>query len=241
VPSGEGSSQLWTSRVKPLVDFLFALIGLILTTPLILLLMLAVRLTSKGPALYTQRRLGLAGRTITILKIRTMYQDSEKDGKAVWSRPGDPRVTPLGRFLRATHLDELPQLWNILRGEMSLVGPRPERPEIIFSLERVFPEYRRRLEVRPGLTGLAQVLQGPDCSLMTVRNKLHFDLHYLERGGFWMDCRILVATALHLLRLPAPLIALLFGFPATDSFRLTAPDDCECRAAVSAPITEYAK
>jgi len=149
------ANRVWFIRIKPAIELYLAVVGLVLSAPLILLCMIAVRLTSGGPALYTQRRVGGGGRVITIFKIRTMYQDSERDGKAIWSSPGDPRVTPLGRVLRATHLDELPQLWNVIRGEVSLIGPRPERPEIVPSLDRALPGYRRRLLVRPGLTGLA--------------------------------------------------------------------------------------
>ena len=151
--------------------------------------MLLVRLTSRGPAVYTQKRLGYNGRVFTIYKIRTMYLGSEPDG-ARWSLPGDPRVTPVGRFLRWSHLDELPQLLNVLRGEMSLIGPRPERPEIVAQLEKSLPEYRLRLLVRPGVTGLAQVLQPPDTDLNSVRRKLNFDMYYISRMSPWLDVRI---------------------------------------------------
>ena len=110
-----------------------------------------------------------------------MYQDSERHSGPTWSLPGDPRVTPVGRVLRWTHLDELPQLINVLMGEMSLVGPRPERPEFLAKLEHDLPDYRRRLAVRPGVTGLAQVQQPPDTDLASVRRKLNYDLYYVER------------------------------------------------------------
>src|SRR5207249_2052434 len=114
-----------------------------------------------------------------------------------WSTAGDPRVTPLGRILRKTHIDELPQLWNVLRGDMSLVGPRPERPEFIPQLQQAIPHYRDRLLVRPGLTGLAQVQLPPDTDLGSVRIKLAYDLYYVRRRGPWLDCRILFGTAFH--------------------------------------------
>jgi lipopolysaccharide/colanic/teichoic acid biosynthesis glycosyltransferase len=150
---------------------------------------------------------------ITIYKIRTMYQDCERQSGAVWSVVGDPRITPLGRFLRASHIDELPQFVNVLRGDMSLIGPRPERQEIVAQLQRVLPDYRQRLTVRPGLTGLAQVLQGPDADLASVERKLKYDLYYLNRPSPGLDLRILLATVLHVLDIPPSEIARIFGFP----------------------------
>ena len=131
--------------------------------------------------------------------------------------PGDRRITPVGRLLRWSHVDELPQLINILQGKMSLVGPRPERPEIVGQLERVIPEYRRRLNVRPGVTGLAQVLQPPDTNLNMVSSKLSFDLHYVDHCCFWLDFRILLATVPHVLSVPPETIARVFGFPRVSS------------------------
>jgi len=199
--------------VKAVLDLGVATVLLVLASPIILLCLLAVRLSSKGSPLYSQKRLGSSGRIITIYKIRTMYVDCERDFGPMWSGPGDPRVTPLGRLLRATHLDELPQLLNVLRGEMSLIGPRPERPEIVAQLERCFPAYRDRLLIRPGLSGLAQILQGPDTSLQGVQTKLRYDSYYLDNHGFWLDLRIGLATLLYLLRFPGPVIARLFRFP----------------------------
>jgi lipopolysaccharide/colanic/teichoic acid biosynthesis glycosyltransferase len=145
-----------------------------------------------------------------------MYQDAERDTGAVWSRPGDPRVTPIGRFLRWAHLDELPQLVNILRGEMSLVGPRPERPELVGPIERALPCYRRRLSVRPGLTGLAQVQQGPDTDLLTVSRKLSYDLYYVKRVCLWLDLRVLLGTVLKCSSVPFDTIGRLLGFPENE-------------------------
>ena len=157
---------------KPAMDRVFAAVLLVPAAPVMLVVMGLVRLTSPGPMIYRQTRLGRGGRPFTMYKIRTMIHDCERLTGARWLTPGDCRVTPIGRFLRATHLDELPQLWNILRGEMSLVGPRPERPEIVPQLERVLPAYRERLRVRPGVTGLAQVQLAPDTDLESVRRKL---------------------------------------------------------------------
>src|SRR5581483_4669050 len=114
-----------------------------------------------------------------------------------WSQRGDPRVMPIGRLLRRLHVDELPQLWNILKGDMSLIGPRPERPEFVPQLEEAIPRYRERLLVLPGVTGLAQIHLGPDTDLASVERKLAFDLYYVQKLGFWTDLRILLATVVH--------------------------------------------
>ena len=190
-----------TGQIKVIVDTLLALIILMGVTPIILLSLILVRITSRGPAIYTQKRLGWNGRCFVIYKIRTMYQNSEPNGPR-WCLPGDRRVTPVGQLLRWTHLDELPQLVNVVQGDMSLIGPRPERPEIVAQLERVLPDYQRRHVVRPGLTGLAQVLQAPDTDLGMVRRKLTLDLHYVDSRSFWLDLRILLATVLHVLQHP---------------------------------------
>lgn len=191
------------STPKAIADVACASILIVLAAPIILVVMLLVRLTSRGPALYTQTRLGLGGRSFTIYKVRTMRHDCERLSGPRWATEGDPRVTFLGRFLRRAHLDELPQLWNVLRGEMSLVGPRPERPELVRQLERAVPRYRERLRVRPGITGLAQVQLPPDSNLAGVRRKIACDLLYLERMGPALDLKILLATAAKLAGIPA--------------------------------------
>ncbi len=188
----------WYARGKRVLDVAGALALLALAGPVMLLAALLVKLTSRGPAFYSQTRLGLHGRPFTLYKIRSMHHDCERQSGPRWCRPGDPRVMPLGRFLRKTHLDELPQLWNVLRGEMSLVGPRPERPEFVPQLERAIPRYRDRLLVPPGLTGLAQVQLPPDSDLESVRVKLAYDLWYVQRHSLWLDLRIAFATAFHL-------------------------------------------
>src|SRR6185437_15316966 len=139
----------WYLSCKAVFDYVAAACLLVVTSPVILLAALLVKLTSRGPAFYTQTRLGQHGRPYTIYKIRTMTHDCEKNG-AKWATIADPRITRVGGLLRRTHLDELPQLWNVLRGEMSLVGPRPERPEFVPGLEQAIPHYRHRLLVRPG-------------------------------------------------------------------------------------------
>jgi lipopolysaccharide/colanic/teichoic acid biosynthesis glycosyltransferase len=175
---------------------------LVLAAPVIGLAMLAVKLTSRGPAVYTQTRLGRYGRPFVIYKLRSMTHDCERRSGVQWCRKNDPRVTRIGWLLRKTHIDELPQLWNILRGQMSLVGPRPERPELVATLEQLLPRYRDRLAVRPGLTGLAQVQLPPDTDLESVRRKLQYDLRYVETGSSWMDVRLLISTVFHVLGLP---------------------------------------
>jgi lipopolysaccharide/colanic/teichoic acid biosynthesis glycosyltransferase len=191
----------WYARGKAVFDFLVALTLFLPALPVLLLLGLLVKLTSRGPALYSQLRLGRDGRTFTIYKLRTMYPGGHTKG-AYWSQQDDPRVTPLGRLLRLTHLDELPQLWNVLKGDMSLVGPRPEFVEFASALERAVPIYRDRLQVRPGVTGLAQVLLPPVSDFASVRRKAAYDLYYVRHLSCWLDFRILVCTALHLFNLP---------------------------------------
>jgi lipopolysaccharide/colanic/teichoic acid biosynthesis glycosyltransferase len=173
-------------------------------------------LTSSGPAFYSQTRAGRYGQPYLIYKIRTMLHDCERLTGPCWSRPGDPRITRLGRFLRRTHLDELPQLWNVLRGEMSLVGPRPERPEIVHALEHAIPDYRARLRVRPGITGLAQVHLPPDTDVASVQRKLVYDLCYIQRLSLRLDLGIMVRTGLDLMGLP--------GWMATTLFRVPGPE-----------------
>jgi lipopolysaccharide/colanic/teichoic acid biosynthesis glycosyltransferase len=202
VPVKLRSTGNWYESIKRWIDLVLALVLLLLLTPVILLAMLLVWLSSPGAPIYTQRRLGLGGKVFTIYKIRTMYQDSERVSGATWCVPGDSRITPLGRFLRASHLDELPQLINVLLGEMSLVGPRPERPEFLERLEHELPGYRRRLMVRPGVSGLAQVRQPPDTDIFSVWRKLNYDLYYVERLSLWLDLRIVLATVLKCLGVP---------------------------------------
>src|SRR5262249_22886336 len=144
-------------KVKGLSDCLLALIVLALTAPLIVLAAILVKLTSRGPVFYTQVRLWPCDTPFTIYKIRRMRHNCEQQSGAQWSKPGDSRITPVGKLLRKSHIDELPQLWNVLRGDMSLVGPRPERPEFVPQLVQSLGRYGERLLVRPGVSGLAQV------------------------------------------------------------------------------------
>jgi lipopolysaccharide/colanic/teichoic acid biosynthesis glycosyltransferase len=200
--------------VKHGLDFVLALFLFILTGPIILLCALLVRLTSRGPAFYSQIRLGQGGRPYRIYKLRTMYHLSEAQSGPQWSQVGDPRVTLLGRFLRRTHLDELPQLWNILRGEMSLVGPRPERPEFVLPLTEVVPLYPLRMLVRPGVTGLAQVQAPADTDVASVRTKVSYDLHYIWHVNLWLDLRLLVATGFKVIGASFGFLCKAFALPA---------------------------
>jgi lipopolysaccharide/colanic/teichoic acid biosynthesis glycosyltransferase len=175
---------------------------MIFAAPIVMVAALLVKLTSPGPAFYSQTRVGRRGRLFTIYKIRTMMHNCESLTGARWAIPGDPRVTRLGRILRLSHLDELPQLLNVLRGEMSLIGPRPERPELIPELDDAIPGYRERLSIRPGVTGLAQVNLPADTDLTSVRCKLAYDLFYIQRVGPWLDFRILLCTILYTFGVP---------------------------------------
>jgi lipopolysaccharide/colanic/teichoic acid biosynthesis glycosyltransferase len=209
-------------------DIIGALVLLAMTLPLILLAAILVKLTSRGPVIYSQTRLGRNGKPFFIYKIRTMTHNCESLSGPKWSVPGDNRITWIGRILRATHIDEFPQLWNVLRGEMSLVGPRPERPEFAVGLEKVLPLYGNRLLVRPGITGLAQVQLPPDTDVASVRRKLAHDLFYVRFMNPWLDLRLMVATAFAVLFIPAGtsryLLGLPGGSPVQEAYELDAAD-----------------
>ena len=186
-------------RWQRVVDLAVATLLLIPSLPIIGLLVLLVRLTSRGPGVFRQIRIGTNGRAFWMYKIRTMRVDAEAGTGAVWAQKDDPRTTLVGKVLRNLHLDEFPQLFNVLKGDMSLVGPRPERPEFVPSLSEQIPGYLNRLAVRPGVTGLAQVNLDPDVDLDSVRRKLVLDLEYVRHGSFWLDVRVVACTLVHLL------------------------------------------
>jgi len=156
-------------------------------------LALASLLTQGLPFFYRQERAGRAGRNFTLFKLRTMKPDAEDNGPQ-WAERDDRRVTKFGRWLRRTRLDEVPQLWNVLRGDMSLVGPRPERPEFVSRLEEEIPFYRARLAIKPGLTGWAQIKSGYAVGTDGAKNKLEYDLYYIKNRSFWLDLLILLQT-----------------------------------------------
>ena len=192
------SSGFRKSRIvqgaKRLVDIVAALIGLALASPIMLAVAAAVKLSSAGPALYQQRRVGQHGRIFTVHKFRSMRQDAEAGTGAVWARKNDDRITSVGQFLRRTRLDELPQLWNVLTGDMSLVGPRPERPEFVQQLTEQIPFYGQRHVIRPGLTGWAQVRYTYGSSVEDAMEKLQYDLFYIKNLSIPLDLFVIVST-----------------------------------------------
>ncbi len=184
----------WYLGLKSAVEYVGAVALLLALLPVVLLAAGLTRLTSSGPAFYRQTRVGKGGLAFRIWKIRTMVHDAESLTGAVWSQKGDPRVTRLGWFLRATHIDEFPQLLNVLAGDMALIGPRPERPEFVSTFTWKVPGYQQRLNVRPGITGLAQMLLPPDSGIESVREKLVHDLYYIRNLSPWLDARIALHT-----------------------------------------------
>jgi sugar transferase (PEP-CTERM system associated) len=179
---------------KRALDIFVALIGLILLSPVMALTALAVRLTSRGPALYHQSRVGQGGRVFTVHKFRSMRQDAEAKTGAVWAQAKDTRITSIGRFLRRTRLDEIPQLWNVLIGDMSMVGPRPERPEFVCKLTEQIPFYGLRHTARPGVTGWAQVRYTYGASVEDSMEKLQYDLFYIKHMTIAFDIFVLFST-----------------------------------------------
>ena len=201
-----------TDQKTRILNLTVAAIGLVLTAPLFVLIALAIKLTGKGPVLYKQTRIGLdrragkgpsnedsrindlGGKPFTMYKFRTMVTAAENDAKEVWATPKDNRVTTVGRLLRVTRLDELPQLWNVLAGDMNIVGPRPERPTIFAELRVAIPHYHLRQRVRPGITGWAQINQPYDTCVDDVRRKIEFDLEYLRTRSVTRDIAIMART-----------------------------------------------
>jgi exopolysaccharide biosynthesis polyprenyl glycosylphosphotransferase len=182
------------AAMKRACDFSLAVVGFVIASPVMALTALWVRLESKGPFLYRQTRVGLKGKTFEVLKFRSMRVDAEAKGGAQWASENDPRVTRLGKYLRKFRLDELPQLLNIIRGDMSFVGPRPERPIFVEQLRQQILYYDERHSVRPGLTGWAQVRFTYGSSVEDAYKKLEYDLFYLKNMSFLFDCAILIQT-----------------------------------------------
>ncbi len=186
-------------RVKRIADFLIAVAALTGAAPLMLVIGALIRLHSPGKVIYRQQRVGLNGKVFTLYKFRTMFEDAEKSG-AQWSDVDDPRITRLGGFLRASHLDELPQLWNLILGNMSLIGPRPERPEFVSLLQREIPHYLVRHIVPPGITGWAQVKYPYGSSVEDARHKLEYDLYYIKNHTLMLDMTIVIKTVMVMLK-----------------------------------------
>ncbi|MCG0557234.1 sugar transferase [Lactiplantibacillus plantarum] len=181
----------WKLFVKRIFDLTVGLIGTVLSLPIVLVFAILVKLTSKGPAFYKQERVGLMGKSFNIIKLRSMYQNAEARTGAVWAQKNDPRITPIGRFMRKTRVDELPQFWNVLKGDMSLVGPRPERPVLTEEFSRQFSDFPKRLRIIPGITGYAQINGGYD---VTPDEKCKLDNYYIDHYSLTIDFNIAFKT-----------------------------------------------
>ncbi len=184
----------WEKKLKRLMDIVLSLMLLIITLPITILSSIAIKIDSKGKIFYRQDRSGMNNKVFKIVKFRTMIKDAEKYSGPVWSMKGDPRVTTIGRLLRKIRVDEIPQVYNVLKGDMSFVGPRPERPFFVEKLSQEIPLYKRRLKVRPGITGWAQVKHKYDENIEDVRAKLRYDLYYIENMSLRMDFKIIFRT-----------------------------------------------
>ena len=186
----------WEAQVKRIIDVAVSLCVLVLGAPVLLVTAFLIKATSPGPAIYKQERVGRNGRNYIMYKFRSMYIDAESRTGPQWATENDPRITPMGRFIRKTRLDELPQFWNVLKGEMSLVGPRPERPFFVEKLKQEIPWYVRRIKMKPGITGWAQVKHKYDASIEDVKQKVLYDLYYFENMSLLLDIKILLRTIL---------------------------------------------
>jgi exopolysaccharide biosynthesis polyprenyl glycosylphosphotransferase len=184
----------WEKKLKRILDILVSFTILVIALPISLISAMAIKLDSKGPVFFAQKRSGVNGSTFSMVKFRSMFKDAEKHTGPVWSQKNDPRVTRVGKVLRRLRLDEIPQMYNVLKGEMSLVGPRPERPFFVEKLSEEIPYYKRRLKVRPGITGWAQVKHKYDENIEDVKVKLRYDLFYIENMSIRMDFKILMRT-----------------------------------------------
>ncbi|REL25089.1 sugar transferase [Rhodohalobacter sp. SW132] len=190
----------WEKAVKRIMDLSISLSVLILMLPAIAVISVVIKRDSPGPAIYSQKRVGKKGKIFTMYKFRTMRNDAEAETGPTWAAENDPRVTKIGAWLRKTRLDEIPQFYNVLKGEMSLVGPRPERPYFVEQFKNEIPMYTRRLRVRPGITGWAQVKWKYDSSLDDVKEKTKYDLFYVENMSLRMDFKILINTVFSMVR-----------------------------------------
>lgn len=186
----------WRASMKRTVDIVISLIGVAITAPLFALIAIAIRLESNGPVIYSQIRVGKRGKAFKIYKFRSMREDAETKTGPVWATKKDSRITKVGHFLRTSHLDELPQFFNVLSGEMSLVGPRPERPHFVRQFRKIIPHYDRRLYAKPGITGLAQIKRSYDESIADVKKKLRYDVLYVKRMCPLLDLKVVFMTVL---------------------------------------------
>jgi len=181
-------------QAKRVFDVIASSVGLVLISPIIAFVALLIKIVAPGPVFFKQERVGYKGRTFDIFKIRTMEVDAEKNTGPVWAKEDDPRLIKFGKIIRKLHIDELPQLLNVLKGEMSIVGPRPERPVFVEKLSSEITDYRKRINVKPGITGLAQVRHKYDETIRDVRKKVKYDLLYIKEMCFMVDFRILLRT-----------------------------------------------
>jgi exopolysaccharide biosynthesis polyprenyl glycosylphosphotransferase len=184
----------WEAQIKRLMDISVSLGVLTIGAPIWLFVAAIIKFTSPGPVVYKQLRVGRNGKNYTMYKFRSMYQDAEKRSGPTWASKNDPRITPVGRFIRKTRLDEIPQFFNVFKGEMSLVGPRPERPFFVEQLKQEIPWYVRRIKMKPGITGWAQVKHKYDASIEDVKQKVMYDLYYFENMSIQLDIKIIVRT-----------------------------------------------
>jgi sugar transferase (PEP-CTERM system associated) len=191
---GFSSGRMVSSAFKRVFDIVASLLLLVLTLPIVLITAIAIRFESKGPAFYRQRRVGLYGVGFDVIKLRSMRQDAEVGGQAIWAEKDDPRITRIGRIIRKIRVDELPQCWSVLKGEMSFVGPRPERPQFVEDLEQKLPYYAERHMVKPGITGWAQINYPYGASIEDSRQKLEYDLFYAKNYSPFLDLLILLQT-----------------------------------------------
>jgi len=187
-------ARRYFSAAKEVVDVLLGAVAFVIWLPIMLVCVVIIKVASKGPILLSQVRVGRDGEPFRMYKFRTMYADAEADSGPVWASHRDPRVVPACRWMRISHMDELPQIINVIKGEMSLVGPRPERPEILRELEKCYPDVRKRLAVKPGITGLAQIRNGYDASVDGFRHKLDADLEYIANRKWSLEFAILLRT-----------------------------------------------
>ncbi|SJZ49572.1 sugar transferase [Selenihalanaerobacter shriftii] len=178
---------------KRLLDIIVSVLGLILTLPIMLIVAIAIKIDTPGPIIFKQSRLGLNGEEFIIYKFRSMVKNAEAETGPVWAKKNDPRITKVGHFIRKRRIDELPQFLNILKGEMSLVGPRPERPVFIDKFSKNYTDFRDRLLIKPGITGLAQVTGGYELS---PHQKVRLDIFYIKKRGLLLDIKVLLKTVL---------------------------------------------
>lgn len=186
------------SITKRVFDIIGSMVGLVLLSPVFLAIYIGQKLTYKGPAIFVQERIGLGGKPFDIFKFRTMVINNENDGVPQLAEPDDERLTKFGKFLRSHHLDELPQLWNVLIGDMSFIGPRPERKYFVDKIIELDPRYTELYQIRPGVTSYATLYNGYTDTMAKMLRRLELDLYYLEHRSWWLDIKILVKTFINI-------------------------------------------